>query len=132
MLSGEVDPPLWLEDGRLEVRLLLRSEQRKRPARPFVAIPGVRGTDLELLPDPRMDPLDVIERLLDARFLVHRAPLQSVGPIVRSQQDAASRWWDRRAGSSGVDREVGYRGTTADDAVLLLPEAVAHTEKDLG
>ena len=74
----------------------------------------------------------VVERLLEPRLLVHRAPLQGVlAPGVAREQDAARR---RRVGRRVVhpaDRQLGH-GAAAVDPVVLLPEPVADLEQDLG
>src|ERR1044071_7296271 len=55
VLAREVDTALRLEDRVLKRRLLLRRKQRERPARPTVAVPGMRRADLELASDLRVD-----------------------------------------------------------------------------
>src|SRR5262249_36145030 len=78
MLAREQDSSLRPDDVRLERSLLTGRKQRERSPRPSVAVPGVRGANLVHLADPGMDPGHVIERLLEARLLVHGTPLERV------------------------------------------------------
>ena len=84
------------------------------------------------VPDPGMDPGHVVERLLQTRLLVHGAPLEGVlAPGVGGEQHPAL---GRRVGRRVVEaphRQVGDRGA-ADDAVVLLPDALTDLEDDLG
>src|SRR3990172_12507729 len=131
VLAGEVAPPLRLEDGGLEGCLLLGREQGEGAACPAVAVPGVRRAPLEPLADARVDLLDVVERLLDAGLLVHRAPLQRVlAPGVRGEQHAARGRVVGRWVVQAAHGQVGHAGAT-DDAILALPDALADLEQDL-
>src|SRR5689334_4217140 len=90
MLAGEVDAALGLRDRAVELALLAGVEERERAAGPAVLVPRVGRAALVDVADPRVDLRHVLERLLEARLLVHRAPARRVlAPGVRGQQHAA-------------------------------------------
>src|SRR4051794_33489262 len=132
VLAGEVDPPLRPQDRVLKSRLLLGREERESAASPAVAVPRMRRANLEDAPDAAMDLLDIVERLLDAHLIVHRAPLQGIlAPGVRGQQDGAGGRRVRRRVVQAAYGKVGHARAAVDDAVRLLPDPLADLEQDL-
>lgn len=71
VFPGEVDTAFWRRNIRHHCAELFRPGYHVCPLRVWVILPGPRRTSFEVIPHPRVDLLEEVQRPLDLSFFAH-------------------------------------------------------------